>query len=240
MKENENEYPVENERPYLTIKEWQPGERPREKLMERGVSALSDAELLAIIIHSGSQKATALDIAKGMLKEHKNFRELSKRDLNEMTMFKGIGEARAITILAAFEIGRRMNAHPDEDEYRIQSPEDVARIYIPKLRDMNHEVFYALLLNSSGKILREAEISKGTVNASLVHPREIFRAAALALATSIVLLHNHPGGSPMPSAEDRAVTKQIVEAGKLMDIPVQDHIIICGDSYVSFSEKGWL
>ncbi len=225
---------------HLKIKDLPKGERPREKLIERGAEALSDAELLAILIHSGLKKITALDIANQILVKFKNFRELSRRTLSEITSFKGVGKARAVSVLASLEIGRRMQSIPDADDFRVRSPEDVAHRYMPRMRDLNQEKFYALMLNSSGKIIKEVEISRGTVNASLVHPREVFKAAVVELATSIVLVHNHPGGTAEPSREDREITKQLVEAGKFMDIPVQDHVIICGDSYISFVEKGWI
>lgn len=226
---------------HIKIKDWPENERPREKLIQRGADALSDAELLAILVHSGSKKITALDIAKSILSKYKNLRELSKRSLTEIIKgFKGIGKARAVSILAALELGKRMQSEIIADDFRIRSPEDVAHRYIPRMRDLNQEKFYALMLNSSGKIIKEVEISRGTVNASLVHPREVFKSAVVELATSIVLVHNHPGGTAEPSREDREITKQLVEAGKFMDIPVQDHVIICGDSYVSFTEKGWI
>ena len=226
---------------HIKIKDWPESERPREKLIQRGVDALSDAELLAILIHSGSKKITALDLAKSMLTKFENLRALSKRSLNELIQgFTGIGKARAVTILAALELGKRVQSNASDEDVRIQSPEDVARRFIPRMRDLNQEKFYALLLNSSGRIIKEAEISRGTVNASLVHPREVFKAAVIELATSIILLHNHPGGTAEPSREDREITRQLIDAGKLMGIPVQDHVIICGDSFVSFAEKGWM
>ncbi len=225
---------------HLKIKDWPSGERPREKLVQRGVDALSDAELLAILIHSGSRKITALDIAKSLLKQFGNFREISKRSVKEMTTLKGIGVARAVNIFAALEIGKRMSMISDVVGNSIHSPADVASIYIPKLRDQPFETFYVLLLNAAGKIIKEEIISRGTVNASLVHRREVFGVAGTELATGIILMHNHPGGTVNPSKEDRDITNQLVEAGKLMDIPVHDHVIICGDSYVSFVEKGWI
>ncbi|MFZ1729238.1 MAG: DNA repair protein RadC [Bacteroidota bacterium] len=222
------------------IKYWPEGDRPREKLINRGAEALTDAELLAIIINSGSGKLSALDIARGLLTRHGDLRALSLRPIAELCRFNGIGMARAVAMLAAFELGRRHAAISDHGDDAIGSPEDVAHRYIPKLRDLQHERFMVLLLNNAGRIMRESIISEGIVNASLVHPREVFRAAVTELASSVILLHNHPSGVREASREDHLITKQLVQAGKMMDIPVHDHIIICGSGYVSFAENGWL
>jgi DNA repair protein RadC len=222
------------------IKYWPEGDRPREKLINRGAEALSDAELLAIIINSGSGKSSALDIARGLLSQHANLRLLSMRPVSELCRFSGIGLARAVAMLAAFELGRRHAATIDEGDEAIGSPEDVAHRYIPKLRDLQHERFMVLLLNNAGRIVHESIISEGIVNASLVHPREVFRAAVTELASSVILLHNHPSGVREASREDHLITKQLVQAGRMMDIPVHDHIIICGNGYISFAENGWL
>lgn len=222
------------------IKYWPEGDRPREKLINRGAESLSDAELLAIIINAGNGRLSALDIARGLLSRHGNLRSLSLRPVSELRQFSGIGMARAVAMLAAFELGRRHAAITDEGDAAIGSPEDVAHRYIPRLRDLQHERFMVLLLNNAGRIIHECIISEGIVNASLVHPREVFRAAVTELASSIILMHNHPSGVREASREDHLITKQLVQAGRLMDIPVHDHIIICGSGYVSFAENGWL
>ena len=224
----------------LSIKEWPEGDRPREKLVSRGGEALSDAELLAVLIHTGSAGKSALDLARELLSDYPDLRALSRRPMQEVARRKGIGVSRAARIMTAFEIGRRTAAIGDPGEARVSGPEDVARRFIPLMRDLPTERFMALLLNNAGRIIREYVISEGTVNASVVHPREVFKAAVTELATSIILLHNHPSGTRSASAEDHAVTKQLVDAGKLIDIPVRDHIIICGNAYVSFAENGWL
>jgi DNA repair protein RadC len=222
------------------IRLWPEGERPREKFIERGAEALSDAELLAIILNSGSGRQSALDIARELLARYENLRALSLRPVAELRGMHGIGVARAVTLQAAFELGRRHAATPDSSDEAIASPEDVAHRYIPKLRDLQHERFMVLLLNNAGRIVRECIISEGIVNASLVHPREVFRPAVTELASSVILLHNHPSGVREASREDHMITRQLVQAGRLMDIPVHDHIIICGGSYISFAENGWL
>lgn len=240
MEENKTTMVNEPALYHTKIKDWPEAERPREKLMARGVEALSDAELLAILIHSGSKKVTALDLGKTLLMKYQSLRNLSRRTIKEITFERGIGPARAVNIIAAFEIGRRMQSQRETDDFRIRSPHDIADRFIPRLRDQSREIFLVLLLSTSGRIIKEIEISKGTVNASLVHPREVFKHAVTELATSIVLVHNHPGGTAEPSPEDRTITRQLVEAGKFMDIPVQDHVIVSGDAYVSFAEKGWM
>lgn len=152
----------------------------------------------------------------------------------------GIGAASVKRIQAALELGRRYVAEPDAVRIQISSPEDVARIYGPRLRDLDHERFYVILLNNAGQIIGEHMVSQGIVNASLVHPREVFREAIRMSASSAILLHNHPSGIREASREDHLVTKQLVQAGKLIEINVHDHILICGQSYISFAENGWL
>ena len=225
---------------HTRIKDWPESERPREKLLKRGVDALSDAELLAILIGSGTGKVTAVDLAKRLLVEHKSLRELAGMSVADLQKFKGIGSARAVSIISAFELGRRLHTREDEKLGAVKSPDDVAGRYIPKLRDLKKEIFYVLLLNSANVIIKEVELTRGTLNASLVHPREVFKAAIDGLAASIILVHNHPSGNRTPSSEDIALTKQIVEAGKVVGIPVHDHIIVAGGSYTSFAEENLL
>jgi DNA repair protein RadC len=152
----------------------------------------------------------------------------------------GIGATSAKRIQAALELGRRYASEPDAVRMQISSPEDVARIYGPRLRDLDHERFYVLLLNNAGQVVGEHMVSQGIVNSSLVHPRECFREAIRRGSSSVILMHNHPSGVKEASREDHLITKQLIQAGKLIDIPVHDHIIICGDGYVSFAENGWL
>lgn len=238
MKEPPHPYSLDK---HTLIRQWPEGERPREKLLTRGAEALSDAELLAVLINSGSTGRSAVDVARSLLTSYGNVRSLARRPLSELQRERGIGPARAVTIHAAFELGRRsaMVADPGRD-LAISAPEDVARQYIPRLRDLNTERFLALLLNNAGHVLREYEISRGTVDASVATPREVFHAAVLELASAVILIHNHPSGVREASREDHALTRMMIEAGRTMGIPVQDHIIICGNTYLSFSEEGWI
>ncbi|MDH7515757.1 MAG: DNA repair protein RadC [Bacteroidota bacterium] len=224
----------------LSIRCWPAGERPRERLFHLGVSALSDAELLAVLIHTGAAGRNALEIARELLAAYGSLARLSHRPTAEIRRFRGLGTSRAASLAAAFEIGRRTAAAKHARGERITGPEDVAHRYIPLMRDLPKERFVALLLNNSGRIINECLVSEGTVNASIVHPREVFHAAVTELATAVILLHNHPSGVRMASREDHAVTRRLIEAGRVMDIPVRDHIIICGDEYISFAENGWL
>lgn len=240
-KENRKEDKVKETAYYHTrIKDWPEDERPREKLIKRGVDALSDAELLAILIGSGTGRTTAVDVAKGLLVKYQNLRELAGKSVAELKKFKGIGSARAVTIVSAFELGRRLHAREDEKKVVVRSPQDVAERFIPKLRDRKKEEFIVLLLNSANVIIKEETLTKGSLNASIVDPRMVFKAAIDEHAASIILIHNHPSGNKAPSREDIAITKQLVEAGKLLGIPVHDHIIIAGGSYTSFAEENLL
>jgi DNA repair protein RadC len=159
---------------------------------------------------------------------------------NELMRIHGIGEAKAVELLAAFELGRRVQGAKLEDRTTIRSPEDVFRVLQPRLRDLKKEVFYVLLLDSKNGLQREQEVTSGTLNASLVHPREVFKPAIDFLAASVIVVHNHPSGNPEPSAEDKEITKQLVEAGKILGIPLHDHIIIAGNGYTSLAERGLL
>jgi DNA repair protein RadC len=224
--------------PYrLRIPEWPRDERPREKLMHRGAEALSDAELLAILLRTGSRKGTAVDVAKALLREFGALENVASRPLQDLRRLHGLGAVKAVTLLAAFELGRRA-ASAQGSKLQVRSPDDVVGRYQPLLRDLRHEVFKVLLLDSANHLLRDVKVSDGILNSSLVHPREVFRPAILEPAAGIILLHNHPSGNPEPSGEDVQITRQLVEASKIIGIPIHDHIIIAGSSYTSFAEKG--
>lgn len=225
---------------YASIKEWPEDERPREKLVKHGAASLSDSELLAILINTGSGKKSAVDLAKTLLREYKSLRALSGLSVADLKQrkFKGIGKVKAIILAAAFEIARRLASTAREDHAPIRTPEDVAKRYVPQLRDLQQEVFMVLCLSSSNKIIQERAITKGLLNSSLTHPREVFREAILENAASIILLHNHPSGNLEPSREDIQITKQLVDAGKIIGISVQDHIIVGGDGFTSMMERG--
>ena len=223
---------------HLKIPHWPKEERPREKLLCRGVEALSDAELLAILLRTGSGNVTAVDLAKTLITKFESLNDLASRTVNELKQFHGIGLAKAITLVAAFDLARRTALGKTSKPFKIFSPQDVVQKFLPSFRDLKQEVFSILLLDSANHFIREVKITTGILNSSLVHPREVFRHAILEPAASIILLHNHPSGNSEPSAEDIQITRQIVEAGKIIGIPVHDHIIIAGLNYYSFVERG--
>ena len=222
------------------ITDWPKDERPREKLMNHGAHTLSDAEVLAILIRTGAGKVTAVDLAKTILQEFHSLEHLTTRSLHDLKRFHGLGEAKSILLIAAFELGRRAASLRPADKLQVCSPEDVVQRFQPLLRDLKQEIFKVLLLDSANHLVRDVNVSEGILNSSLVHPREVFRHAILEPAASIILLHNHPSGNPEPSAEDIQITRQLVEAGKIIGIPVHDHIILTPHAYTSFAERGIL
>jgi len=224
---------------HTKIRDWPEGERPREKLGRYGSASLSDAELLAILIRTGTRGATAVDLAKKLLTETRSLRELARMSVSDITR-RGIGQARAATIVAAFELHRRIPPDDSSKAPSMSSPEDVVQWFLPRLTDLMHEEFWVLLLSSSNKLLKDIRVTVGTLNTSLVHPRECFHDALKEKAAAVLFLHNHPSGNPEPSQEDLTVTRQLVESGKILGIPVHDHIIIAGSRYVSFAERGLL
>ncbi len=213
-------------------------DRPREKLTIRGAQNLTDAELLAILLRTGKKGQTVISIANDLIIQNKNLAMLALKNLNDLLKTSGIGKDKAATLLAAFEISRRIQSQTKwHSSKKITSPQDVADIFIPLMRDKLKEEFMIVCLNSANKIIKYETISVGNLNSSVVHPREIFKAAIENSSASIILLHNHPSENPEPSNEDILITKKIVEAGKILDIPIFDHIIIAGNSYTSFVEK---
>jgi DNA repair protein RadC len=223
---------------HASIPEWPEGERPREKLLRFGEAALTDAELLAIVIRTGSGRVTAVDLASTLLRESGSLRGLAARSAQDLRRYRGLGEAKSLAVVAAFELGRRAAAAGPGERVQISSPEVVAALFQPILRDLKQEVFKVLLLDSANHLLRDVTVTTGLLNSSLVHPREVFRPAILEPAASVILLHNHPSGNPEPSAEDIAVTRQLAEAGRIFGIPVHDHVILTSDAYTSFAERG--
>ncbi|MBN1781175.1 DNA repair protein RadC [bacterium] len=225
---------------HTRIRDWPESERPREKMILHGSPILSDAELIAILVGSGSGRVTALDVAKRMLMDHDGLINLSKCNLSELTRMKGIGRARACSLLAAFEIGRRIECHLPRRSVKITEPADCVRQYEAGLRAVKHEIFKVVLLDNANRIIRDIDITKGTLNASLVHPREVFKTAVDYLAAGVILMHNHPSGEAFPSEQDRQVTQQMVKAGLIIGIPVLDHIIVADRSHFSFANEGLL
>jgi len=222
----------------LGVKDLPLDDRPREKLLLRGAQNLSDAELIAILLRTGTKGKSVITIAQELLQKEGNLANLATRTIDSITKNNGIGNDKAAALLAAFEINRRIQSQSKWlSNKKITSPQDVADIFIPLLRDELKERFIVVCLNSSNKIIKQETISIGNLNSSIVHPREVFKVAIDNLSASIILIHNHPSGNTEPSNEDISITKKIVESGKVIDIPVFDHIIIAGNNYTSFVEK---
>ena len=225
----------------LRLSETCTGDRPRERLFKLGPSALTTAELLAILLGTGTRRQDALAVASGLLAEHGGtLRQLARRPAAALARGFGVGAAKAARVAAALELGRRLEGGTGVTRRAVRSPADVQRVCGPGLRDLVVEEFHLLALDTQHCLLRDVLITRGTLTSSLVHPREVFRAAIAEAAAAVIVVHNHPSGDPTPSADDRAVTRQLVEAGRLLDVPVYDHVVVGGDRYFSFAEAGWL
>ncbi|HSW55096.1 MAG TPA: DNA repair protein RadC [Ignavibacteriaceae bacterium] len=227
-----------NEERKFTVKELPLDDRPREKLLMRGSQSLSDAELVAILLRTGKKGKSVIEIARELINSEGNLAMLATKTVDSLQKISGIGKDKAATLAAAFELSRRILSQPKWFvNKKITSPQDIAEIFIPILRDDNKEKFIVVCLNSANKIIKHETISIGNLNSSVVHPREVFKVAIDNSSASIILIHNHPSGNPEPSSEDIRITKKIVETGKIMEIPVFDHLIIAGETYTSFVEK---
>jgi DNA repair protein RadC len=234
------------------IKQWPSDDRPRERLRTLGPRALSPRELIALLIETGMPPRdglpgrTAMELAGDLLHRfsgqdgRESLRKLSSAPLGALTAVRGIGPAKAAKIMAALDLGRRAAEEVRPDRERVQTARDVYERMRFRMRDLEQEEFHVLLLNTQNEIAREVFLTRGTLDSSLVHPREVFRAALHESASSMVLVHNHPSGEPAPSAEDRVITHQLVTAGDVVGIPVVDHVIIGEGKYYSFSEEGKL
>ena len=230
---------MENYNSKITIKTWAEEDRPREKLLSQGRRTLTDAELMAILIGSGSTTETAVELSKRILHSCNNdLNALAKLSVTELCKFKGIGEAKAISIIAALELGRRRKESDQLETNKITSSRDVFLILSPQFSDLLHEEFWILLLNKANKVLNKVLISKGGQSATVVDAKVIFKAALEHNASSIILAHNHPSGNLSPSQEDINITKKIVSAAKLIDFSVLDHIIMTDKAYYSFADEG--
>jgi DNA repair protein RadC len=224
-----------------SIKQWAKDDRPREKLLLNGAENLSNSELLAILIHNGSKEKTAVDLAKEVLKLGKdNLGELGKLSIKELMKIKGIGEAKAITIAAALELGRRRQTAIPLAKTAVSSSSDIAHFLQTKLKDYRHEVFAVLFLNRANKINHFEIVSEGGITGTVADPRIILRKALEEDAVNIILCHNHPSGSLKPSRADEQLTAKIKEAARFLDITVLDHIIVSEDGYYSFADEGLL
>lgn len=226
------------------IKEWAPDERPREKLLQKGPAALTDAELLAILIATGiagenGDRKTALDVADAVLElAHRHLHELGRLSVQELQKVKGIGEAKAITIAAALEIGRRRQVNEALQRPALSSSAEAANVLMPFLGDLNHETFMVLYLNHANKLLRHEKLSDGGMTGTVADVRLILKNALLFNANKMIVAHNHPSGNLQPSTADKVLTEKIKQAAALMDIQLLDHLIIANNTYLSLADEG--
>jgi DNA repair protein RadC len=225
------------------IKEWPEDERPREKMLKQGVGSLTNAELLALIIRTGdtATRKSAIDLGREIIAHFgDNLRELGSAGLAEICAIKGMGPAKATGIKAAFTLAARLQSRKLEHLDRFTSPRQVFEYFHHEFRDSRKEYFLTLLLDGKNRIIRRVQVSEGSLNQSIVHPREVFIPAVKESAAAVILVHNHPTGDPVPSPEDIAITRRLREAGEIMGIRVVDHIIIGDGEFVSFVERGLL
>ena len=226
---------------YLSIPAWAEEDRPREKLLLKGKSALSDAELLGILIGSGTKAKSAVDIGKIILQNANNsLPELAKKNVNDLMKIKGIGKAKAIAIVAALELGRRRRNTHLEKKPQIGSSEDIFHIMKPVLQDLNHEEFWIVVLNRANYVIHQARISHGGISGTVADPKLIFKKGLEVGGSFLVLVHNHPSGNLHPSEADIRLPRKLKEVGINLELPILDHIIFSDDSYYSFADEGLL
>ncbi len=232
---------MEDVEKHLGIKAWAEEDRPREKLLLKGKTALSDAELIAILIGSGSRDETAVELSKRILSSaSNNLNQLGKMSIVDLQKFKGIGEAKAISIAAALELGRRRKETDAVKRVKVTASSVVFENMREVMEDLPHEEFWVLLLNRGNQILERVNISKGGVSQTVVDTKIVFKMAIDKLASSIILCHNHPSGNLKPSEADKQLTKKIKEAGRILDLPILDHLIFADNTYFSFADEGLL
>ncbi|MGD9276882.1 MAG: DNA repair protein RadC [Candidatus Pacearchaeota archaeon] len=220
----------------MNIKELAKEERPREKLIKKGPDVLSNSELLAIILGTGSKKEGVLELSNRFFKKY-NIKNLSRLKTSILKKELGIGDAKACKIIACFELSRRLFSFNEDKKFQIKKAEDIAKIFIPKMNNLEKEYFKGIYLDSRQRIIKEETIFIGSLNESVVHPREVFKIALEENAAAIIILHNHPSGDPTPSKFDEEVTEKLIQAGEVLGIPVLDHIIVGGKRYFSFREE---
>jgi len=225
--------------PKTMIRDVNRADRPRERLLRQGAMSLSNQELLAILLRTGTKEESVLALANRVLSTFERLHHLKHATIEEMIAIKGIGEVKAIQILAAIELGRRLSQKQNDDKFTVRSPQDAAAYLMPDMTSLSQEHFVALFLNVKNQIMHKKTIFIGSLNASIVHPREIFCEAVKRSAASIICAHNHPSGIPTPSPEDIEVTKRIQEAGFIIGIELLDHIIIGDHQFISLKEKGY-
>ena len=221
-----------------TIKEIPLNDRPREKMAANGAAVLTDAELIAILLRTGTAEKSAIDIASEMTADGGLYKRLAGiTRINELTNIKGLGQAKAATVLAALEIGRRIASAKPIEKIHLSCPQDVADFLMPRLRYAAKEQFVVILLNNKNKVIGTEVVSEGSLSSSIVHPREVFAPAILHHAAAIMVAHNHPSGDPKPSIEDEEVTRLLLRSGKVLGIPMIDHVVIGDGNYYSFLEN---
>ena len=229
---------IEDSKP-LNIREWSPEDRPREKLLLKGTSALSEAELIAILIGSGTTKTSAVELAKKvLLLSNHNLNELARLGVKDRMKIKGIGEAKAITIVAALELGRRRKAQDIDEKPKINSSKDAFDLIQGDLMDLPHEEFWVLLLNRSHQVVKKKRVSEGGVSGTVADPKIIYKLALEALASGVIVAHNHPSGNLKPSQSDIDLTRKLKEAGRFLEVQLLDHLIIANRNYFSFADDG--
>ena len=222
------------------IAQWPETERPRERLLTQGPQALTNAQLLAILLRVGRQGSSAVQVGMDILDRLGDVAGLAQCGIEELCAVPGVGEAKAAQLKAALELGKRALAGPLTKGTKITSSSDLFAHYHPTLRDLRHEVFKVVLLDAKHAIMRDTTVSEGSLTLSIVHPREVFTLAVKESAAAVIFLHNHPSGDPTPSQEDRALTARLVSAGEVLGIRVLDHLVIGDGRYVSFADQGWL
>lgn len=222
------------------VKEWPENERPRERLIKHGGAALSDAQLLAILLRTGSGDRGVMDLAIGLLDTFRDLRSIDSASVADLSSIKGVGTAKIAQIKAAFELGKRLMAESHDGNPLFSSSSAVYCCFAPRLKNLKKELFLGLLLDAKNRLIKEVKISEGTLTNSLIHPREAFKEAIRESAASVIFIHNHPSGDPAPSRDDIAVTERLKQAGEIVGIATLDHIIIGDGSYVSLKEKGVL
>ena len=213
-------------------------ERPRETLLKKGETYVSDSELLAILINNGTRDKSAITLAREIIETSDGIRNLSNITVEELSKIKGIGLAKACRIISALELGRRVSVASEMQKFKISSPQDIGNVYMEELRYKKKEIFRVVLLNTKNVIIGSKDISEGSLNASIVHPREVFLEAIKKSANKMILMHNHPSGDPTPSSEDINITKRLISAGQIVGIEILDHVIIGDGSFYSFKENG--
>ena len=221
------------------IRDWPEDEKPRERLLKYGIHTLSDTELIALLLRTGNGAGgrDVIEISRQLLQHFGGLRHLASRELSELCQVSGVGPVKAAQIASAIEIGRRLEAQ-DMEQKSFVSSTDVARYFMPRLRDLRKEIFMVLMLDARNCLIRGVTVSVGSLTASIVHPREVFKPAILDSAASVIFVHNHPSGDPTPSQDDLKITAQLVDAGQMIDIKVLDHIIIGRKSFTSLAGKG--